>query len=276
MEPNANECAPSDAESGGPPMRITELLEHEIEGGERELDRPTRGLLLSGLSAGLDLAFGPMLIAVALTLTDGSDPLIRRLLAANAYAVGFAFVLVGRSELFTEHTTLAAFPALAGRATYRSVARLWGLVYVANIAGTIAAGALGALVLTALGVAHPPAFERMGRDMVDHAWWTIGVSAILAGWLMGLLSWMSRTTRSTLGQLAVVWLVTGTIGFAQLHHCIAGAAEVTMAIVMPGNAVTIGEALRFLVWATIGNAIGGVVFVALVKLGHARVPSRRE
>lgn len=266
----------SETSAGGPPMPVKELLEHEIEGGERELDRPATGLLLSGLSAGLDLAFGPMLMAILLTLSEGGSELLRSLLAANAYAVGFALVILGRSELFTEHTTLAAFPVLAGRASFRALARLWGLVYSANIVGGIVSAAIFAFVLTSLGVARASAFEHMGRDMVDHPWWTIVISAVLAGWLMGLLSWMSRTTRSTLAQLAIVWMVTATIGLGKLHHCIAGTIEVTMAMAMPGGAVTMADALRFLVWATLGNALGGVVFVALVKLGHARAPSRRE
>ena len=87
---------------------------------------------------------------------------------------------------------------------------------------------------------------------------------------------MSRTTRATIGLIAVVWIVTVTIGLAKLHHCIAGTAEVAMAIAVPGGDVSVADLLHFLVWSTLGNVIGGSVFVALVKFGHARVPSRRE
>lgn len=257
-------------------MAVQRILEHQVEAGMRELSRPSRGLLLSGLSAGLDVAFGPMLMAVLLTLSAGAPELWRTLLAANAYAVGFIFVVLGRSELFTEHTTVATFPVLDRRATLRDLGRLWGLVYVSNLAGALVSGSLGAVILTSLGVVEPRAAHDMGRDMVEHPWWTIVVSAILAGWLMGLLSWMSRTTRATIGLIAVVWIVTVTIGLAKLHHCIAGTAEVAMAIVVPGGDVSVADLLHFLVWSTLGNVIGGSVFVALVKFGHARVPSPRE
>lgn len=256
-------------------MSVSTLLEHEVEAGLRELDRPARGLLLSGLSAGLDIGFGPMLMAIVLTLSDGYDELWQRLLSANAYAIGFVFVVLGRSELFTEHTTVAAFPVFRRRASVRSLGRLWSLVFTSNIAGAILSGAIGAFVLTALGVVEERALVEMGHSMVDHPWWIILTSAILAGWLMGLLSWLSRTSRATISLLAVVWVVTATIGMGKLHHCIAGTVEVVMALVVP-SAYTVANLARFLLWATLGNAIGGMVFVALLKVGHARAPSRRE
>ena len=42
------------------------------------------------------------------------------------YAVGFIFVVLGRSELFTEQTTLAVLPVLNGRASVASLLRGWG------------------------------------------------------------------------------------------------------------------------------------------------------
>ena len=52
-------------------------------------------------------------MAVMRTLTEGAlaEPVVE-LLVANMYAVGFIFVVLGRSELFTEQTTLAVLPVL--------------------------------------------------------------------------------------------------------------------------------------------------------------------
>ena len=75
-----------------------------------------------------------------------------RLLVANMYAVGFIFVVLGRSELFTEQTTLAVLPVLGGRATVRELLRLWGVVYVANL--------IGAAAFAGLAVADRPGARR--------------------------------------------------------------------------------------------------------------------
>jgi formate/nitrite transporter FocA (FNT family) len=64
-------------------------------------------------------------------------------------------------------------------------------------------------------------------------------------------------------------LVTTSIGFANLHHVILGTVEV-LAGAFAGQGVGVGDFARFLLWATLGNALGGTVFVALVKYGLAR------
>lgn len=75
--------APS-APRGGPPIPLRSILEAEIEAGVRELDRPSRGLLLSGLSAGLEVGFGPLWMAVVATLaTEEIHPLWRAVGAAR-------------------------------------------------------------------------------------------------------------------------------------------------------------------------------------------------
>ena len=88
------------------PTSYREILQVEIEEGLTQLNRPSSGLFLSGLSAGLDIGFGPFLMAVIMSLPRGSFPdFLVDILIANAYAVGFIIVVLGRSELFTEHTT---------------------------------------------------------------------------------------------------------------------------------------------------------------------------
>src|SRR5690348_11019684 len=79
------------------------ILEQLITDTEADLARPTTGMLLSGLAAGLDIGFGPFAVAVATTLTEGALPKpLQELLGANLYAIGFLFVTLGKSELFTE------------------------------------------------------------------------------------------------------------------------------------------------------------------------------
>lgn len=248
----------------------TEILEQEIEGGLKELRRPAGGLLTSGLSAGLDLGFSVLLMAVMLSLVEGDLPrVVEEILVANMYAVGFVFVIVGRSELFTEHTTLAVLPVLDGQASVAALARLWGLVYGSNLVGATIFAALAATVGPALGVADRGAFVEIGRGLVDHPWWVGGASAILAGWLMGLLSWLVAASRETLSQIFIVWLIASAIGLAHLHHSIAGAIEV-LAAAFAGPEVGLVDFARFMVWTTVGNALGGVFFVALIKYGHVR------
>lgn len=247
------------------------ILEQEIAEGMDEIERPAAGLLMSGLSAGLDVGFSVLALGVASSVGPGGmSKSLFELVLASAYAVGFVLVVFGRSELFTEHTTLAFLPVLGGKASLRQLVRLWGLVFVANITGA----ALFALLLShlgpALGVVRPEVLGEMAHEVVDHPAWVILLSAVVAGWLMGLASWLVTAGRDTTSQVLFVWLVTGLIGYAGLHHSILGSVEVLSAIFAEQSLGWLDFA-RFVGLAAIGNAVGGVVFVGIVKYGHASV-----
>lgn len=247
-----------------------DILDAEIERGLQQLRRDAGGLLVSGLSAGLDIGFSLFLMATMLTAVGREfSPGLVRILLANMYAVGFIFVVLGRSELFTEHTTLAVFAVLSGDASVASLGRLWGLVYLSNIAGAAAFAALAVVIGPALGSIEPWAFGQIARDLVEHSWWIIFLSGLLAGWMMGLLSWLLSAARDTISQVFVVFLVTAAIGFGHLHHSIVGSVEV-LAGVFSGQGIGLIQYGHFVVWATIGNALGGVIFVALIKYSHVR------
>ena len=252
------------------------ILREEIEAGLLELRRPARGLFLSGLSAGLDIGFGVLLMAAIITMARGRlpDPVVD-LLVGNAYALGFVFVILGRSELFTEHTTLAALPVLDRRAGVLRLLRLWGIVYASNVIGAVLFAVFVGLVGPKLGTASSEAFGELAERLVAHGGWVIFASAILAGWMMGLLSWLVTASKETMSKIFVVWLVTGAIGLAGLHHSIVGTVEVAAGLVV-GRGTTFAEALLFLLLATLGNAVGGVIFVALIKYGHASRPARGD
>lgn len=94
------------------------ILGRTIEEGLSELERPSDGLFLSALTAGLEMGTGLFLTAVVWTFPTGvyAEP-TREFLVALAYSTGYVFVVLGRSELFTEHTALAALPVLDRRSS---------------------------------------------------------------------------------------------------------------------------------------------------------------
>lgn len=245
-----------------------EVLQSMIDKGSHEINRQTSGLLLSSFSAGLDIGFGPLLMGVILTLSVGSyGDLTTELLLASAYSVGFIFVILGRSELFTEHTTLAVMPVIDGKATVDNLARLWAVVYIGNIVGGFVFTALAVLLMPGLGVVNAAAFETIAYKLVSHELHWLFIAGVFAGWLMGLLAWLVSAAQETLSRVFVIWMVTATIGMLHLPHSIAGNVEVLFGL-FTSSSITIIDYFAFLSLATIGNAFGGAIFVGLMKYGH--------
>jgi formate/nitrite transporter FocA (FNT family) len=110
------------------------------------------------------------------------------------------------------------------------------------------------------------AYGAMARPLVERPWWLELVSAALAGWLMGLLSWLVSACRDTISQIVIVGLIATSIGLTRLPHAIVGTAEV-LSDIFSGGETRWAEFGRFLVLTTIGNGLGGAIFVAVLKHG---------
>lgn len=244
------------------------ILAQEIEEGLVELHRPTSGLFLSGLAAGLDIGFGPFLMAAVLTLPkEGLPAPLLELLVAGAYSIGFLFVVLGQSDLFTEQTTLAMLPVIHGRATWRQLAKVWGVVYTSNLIGVALFGAFAVVLGTRTEIVSPAALGEIAHGLARYRWWVTLLGGVLAGWLMGLLSWLASATRDSVSLILIVIIVTGSIGFAHLPHSIAGTMEVLLGVF--SGQTSLRAFGVFLVWSTVGNVIGGTVFVTILRHSHA-------
>jgi formate/nitrite transporter FocA (FNT family) len=256
------------------PKDVNEILEEQIASAMREHNRPAGRLFLSSISAGLEIGFSVFLMAVFYTLFhDVLHPSGLHVLLAVAYPVGFMFVIIGKSELFTEHTTLAVVPVLNRSASVRSLLVLWGIVYAGNLLGGYVFSIILNILPDSMEYLEPGAFLVLAEKLYDHPWVTIAGSGILAGWLMGLLSWLNTSAKDTVSRIILVFLVTTVIGIGGLHHSIVGSIEVFTAYLSSAE-VGLPDYLRVQWWATLGNVIGGVVFVALMKFSH--VSSKRD
>lgn len=257
------------AEEPAPKKSSGQIYLQELEEGIDALKMTPHRLAISGFAAGLEL--GLSLLFVAIVLTQGQTTLSRpvlELLLALMSSFGFIAVILGRSELFTEQTTLAILPLLSGNATMMQVARLWAIVYSANIAGAAACAAFIVLIGPLLRDVEPAVFAEIASRKIEHPWWVIVLSGVLAGWIMGLLSWLVAAGRDTISQVVIILIFTGAIGLGHLHHSILGTTEV-LGGVFTSDRVRLSGFAHFLLWTTIGNAVGGTFFVALLKFGHA-------
>ncbi|MDZ4666915.1 MAG: formate/nitrite transporter family protein, partial [bacterium] len=90
------------------PKEAYEIMREQIQAGLKEHKRSDLGLFLSSLSAGLEVGFSILIIGIIYTLfKNESSGGQLAVMMALVYPIGYIFVIIGRSELFTEHTTLA-------------------------------------------------------------------------------------------------------------------------------------------------------------------------
>lgn len=252
------------------PRQGTRLTAHQIHENvrrpaEEEMRRPASALLASSLAAGMLIGFS----FLAASFARHHAPLhLTTVAAAAAYPLGFVFVVMGRSELFTENTLRPVIPLLDRRdgATLRGMLRMWGLLLAGNLAGA----ALLSLVLarTPMVPAHlHESLRATAAEAVSGGFGAVLYRAVFAGWLIALLAWLLSATRDSLAQLALVWLATAPISAFHFAHSIAGAVE-AFYLAWRGETTWGAAAGGFVLPAVLGNTIGGVVLVALLNYGQ--------
>ena len=174
---------------------------------------------------------------------------------------------MSRTELFTEHTTLAVRPALDGSASLSRLGRLWTLVYLSNQVGISLFAGFIVVLGPALNVINPQLFVDIAKVFIDLSPVEMFAGAILAGWLMALLAWILTSVGDTISRIVVIFVITFLIGVGHLPHIIATNGEIIVGM-LAGADISIFEWLRFVLLTTVGNVIGGVVFVALLNYSY--------
>lgn len=250
------------------PKEGEQILKEQIRTSLMEYRRHGRALFTSAFSAGLEVGFSVLLMGTLYTMfSDQLSESGMDFALALAYPIGFIFVIIGRSELFTEHTTLAVLPVLNRTVSISALAKLWAIVYIGNLLGGYLFSGILANIGPAMGTISPEALYHLAHKMAKHNWWLTLSSGIFAGWLMGLLSWLITSSRDTISRVVVIILVTSVIGLGGLHHSIVGSIEVFTGFISSPK-IMLSDYLSFQLWATLGNIIGGTVFVAAIKYGQ--------
>ncbi|GAF57241.1 LOW QUALITY PROTEIN: formate/nitrite transporter family [Psychrobacter sp. JCM 18901] len=238
------------------------ILVEQVIHAKETFERSLGSLFTSAFTAGLEIGISFFMILSAFALLNDVIPSrYAMVLSSLLYPIGFIIVVIGQSLLFTEQTSLLSLPVLNKIEPLHKLLRLWGIV----IAGNIVGGCIFAALMIGLGL-HMHLFTDHAIDVyAEHIlgfeWWVIFGSACQAGW-----AWLHLVTsaRDTLSRIVLVTLITGSIGFLGLHHSIVGNIEVFSALLY-GNTVSLWRYLVFLVVVLVGNTVGGVVFVAVLK-----------
>src|SRR4051795_8684266 len=183
-----NEVEEQEVEERSPP---TARVVHAavVKQGEDELERPIGSLFWSGLAAGIAI--------IASVWAQGGlhqrlpDAPWRELVAGLGYTLGFVIVILGRMQLFTEHTMGAVLP-LAREPNGRNLARtsrLWSVVFAGNVIGAALIAALcvhGRIVSPEL----LGAILDVSGKLLEKSAGQILLQGIPAGFLIASVAWI--------------------------------------------------------------------------------------
>ena len=233
--------------------------------GEEEMARPAISLWWSGIAAGISISFSTL--SEALLQIHLPDAPWRPLVMSFGYSVGFLMVVLARQQLFTENTITVVLPVVARptRESFTKAARMWAIVFLANMAGTLIA-ALFCTYSPALSPDVLNAMREIGWATMQHGWFAMFFRAIGAGFLVAAMVWLLPSATSS--QFHVITLMTWLIALGGFTHIVAGSVEAFVLVVSGGLALP-AMIFNFTIPVLLGNVFGGTALFAL--LSYAQV-----
>lgn len=258
------------------PHTIAETVAQKV--GVGKTTAPWLSVLLLGILAGAYIGFGGMLAA---TVTFDMAPIFgigfTKFMTGSVFSLGLMLVIIAGAELFTGNNLMVS-SVMAKEITIGRMLERWGLVYVANFIGSI----LVALIFVLSGLWKTGGGE-LGEAAVRVAYGKVTlpfvealIRAIGCNWLVCLAVWMAMAARQTIGKIfAIFFPIMGfvAIGF---EHSVANMYFIPTGLFLQAFhdvSLPTGASQGVLTWGaffvknlvpvTIGNIIGGGVFVAM-------------
>jgi formate-nitrite transporter family protein len=252
-----------------PTPQPEEIYERTREEGKRRLSRPVLELGATALVGGLDVAIGVavfMLASAELELKIGLNA--AHFVGAIGFGIGFVFIVVGRSELFTENFLVPITGLSRERASWLKLAELWAVSLVLNLAG----GALLVVVLTSHGVLRPgsrDAAVHLAENLAGYSPGTAFLSGLVAGALMTVMTWFVEGAAESMGvRIVMAWIVGFVLLLGSFNHAIVGTIEMFYGI-RSGADIGYDQLFSNLGIAIASNLVGGLVLVTFARSAQA-------
>jgi nitrite transporter NirC len=224
-------------------------------------ETPLSYLILSAF-AGIYVAFGIGLIfAFGAPMAAAGSPFLKLAMSAS-FGIALTLVIFAGSELFTGNNMFGVIGAMTGEISWASVLRLWLWCYVGNLLGSL----LLAWLFVQSGVfnaaPHSEFIQKAVAAKMNAPLWPLFVRGILANWLVCLSVWMAARTQSESAKIVLIYMCLMAFIAPGFEHSVANMSLLAMGLFQAhGAAISWFGYVRNLIPATLGNIVGGGLFV---------------
>lgn len=242
----------------------TETIANFVAAGNKKisiLHRSPTAFFVSSMLAGAYVGMGIILI---FSLGSQVPPEMRKLVMGATFAIALILVVIAGAELFTGHTMLMSLRRYQGVGTWGELGKLLATSWVGNFAGAavlvclFVMGGGGGLLSERDSLIMIAATEKMNAGAAS-----LFARAVLCNWLVCLALWMCvRVSSDSARCIVIFWCLLAFIG-SGYEHSVANMTLLLMALA--GNhpeTVSVAGMAWNLAWVTLGNIVGGAVFVA--------------
>lgn len=186
-------------------------------------------------------------------------------MAALTFGAAIILISLGGGDLFTGDTFYYSYAALIRKLKWVSVVKMWVTSYIGNIMGACAFALL--IFLTGLYADH--SVNAFLLNVVEHKMEAptsqLFFRAILCNWLVCLAFFIPMGLKNEVAKLFCMMLFVFCFFISGYEHSIANMCTFAIALVVDHpETINFAGVVHNLVPVTIGNLIGGSVFMSMM------------
>lgn len=226
------------------------------------LRRNPLGYILASVLAGIYVGFGILLIFSIGGQLAGAP--YTKLVMGMSFGIALSLVVLAGAELFTGNNFVMTSGMLQKKVTLQQSLKLWAVCYVGNWIGSIVV----ATVFFATGLGNQPQIEAFivtaAAGKMTAGMLPLFCRGVLCNILVCLAIWCGFRCKSETGKLIMIfWCLFAFITIG-LEHSIANMTLFTAALWLDTTgAITLSGYAYNLVFVTLGNMVGAIVFLAI-------------
>lgn len=241
-----------------------EVINQAIVNGQNKASCRLNRLIVLSILAGAYIALGGALSLITGFGFPCSGPALQKIVSGCVFPIGLILIVVLGGELFTGNNAML-IPAFMNKSYgFGSVVKNWTIVYIGNFIGAIG---FAWLFVKLPGLTDPEPYSsaiiNMAQNKVSMDWLPVFLRGIGANWCVCLALWLAMSGHSLIEKMAGCWLPVMAFVALGYEHSIANMFFIPLGM-MQGADVTAGAMIvNNLIPATLGNIVGGALFVAL-------------
>ncbi len=264
------------------PLKPQEILEYTIDTGIAKANCSIKKLMILSIMAGAFIAFaaeGSNMAAFNL-FADPNTYGLGKTLAGVVFGTGLMLVVLCGGELFTGNTLILAC-LCDKKVSVSKMLRNWSIVYIGNLIGAL----FIAYLMVQSGLFSSGA-DLLGAVTLKIAAYKVNLTfleafylGIMCNWLVCLAVWLSYGADTMAGKILAIFFPIWLFITSGFEHSVANMYYIPAGILIKNSELYVGlaglgkDALTNLTWSgfalsnllpvTLGNIVGGGVFVGI-------------
>ena len=217
---------------------------------------------IRSIVAGLYLGLATILSYTLAVLLVEHHVIAAKIAFAGAFGIGLVIIVLLGSELFTGNCFTTMFPVYHKRLKFLDILPMWGICYVGNFVGI----ALICFLFIKSGVNHEAMNQYLANvvsNKLSFDGLELFIKVILCNFIVCAAAFVGMKLKEEMAKTFIMMIIVMTFVLPGFEHSIANMGTFSMTFTALGTSISWSGVGLHMFLSTLGNIIGGSIFLGL-------------